>query len=102
MKNVIVDYLGYNGNYIIFKDYLISDYFAVNPGDDKKDIIFLGNVRFDERTIDNVSKQLLDIADKGIIVWIQESSYIKHKNIKMFKPFSLEEITQGKLGEFLS
>jgi len=102
MKSVIVDYLGFTGDYILFKDFLPTKYFAENIAESRSDLIFLGNVRFNERTIDNVTQQLIDIADNGIRVWIQEPCNVKHPNINTFKPFTLQEISSGKLGGFLN
>lgn len=102
MKSVVIDYLKYSGHYVIFKDFLFSTYFGKNKNYVQQDIIFLGNVRFDERTIDDVSQQLVNIADNNINVWVQEPCAIVHENIKTFRPFTLQEITEGKLGLFLN
>ncbi|HHA2011767.1 TPA: hypothetical protein ACOEGO_004199 [Enterobacter mori] len=102
MKVAIIDYLSYSKKYLIMKDFLPSHFFCSDENNLKRDIIFLGNVRFSERTLDNVSSQLLAIADAGINVWVQSPCDLSHENIKTFKPFTLEEISNGDLGRFLA
>ncbi|HCJ7666276.1 TPA: hypothetical protein ACG0A2_001929 [Enterobacter hormaechei subsp. steigerwaltii] len=102
MKRAIIDYLSYKKKYLIMKDFLPSHFFGNDENKSKKDLIFLGNVRFSERTLDNVSSQLLAIADAGINVWVQYPCDLAHVNIKTFKPFSLQAISNGDLGRFMA
>ncbi|HHI5411139.1 TPA: hypothetical protein ACPXMY_002600 [Vibrio metoecus] len=66
-------------------------------------VIFLGNTDFGQRTIDDVSKHILDLAKSGIEVHIQSGgSSISHENIKEFTPFNFQEILEGKLSAFIN
>ncbi|WP_404461714.1 hypothetical protein [Providencia rettgeri] len=67
--------------------------------------IYLGNVNFNERSIDNVSNDLVTLASNGIEVWIQKNKKINlvtHPNIKYFEPFNYDEMLDGTLGHFIS
>ncbi|MUH96727.1 hypothetical protein GNP63_09200 [Aliivibrio fischeri] len=78
---------------------------SVKNNNKEKKIVFLGNTDFSYRTIDDVKSLLLGIANNNIEVWIMESKdslKINHKNIKLFKPFNYDEMTNGKLSEFVS
>jgi len=103
MEEVIVGYLNYNGDYIRMLDFFPASFFYNNA--EKKNfregIVFLGNVNFSERTLDNVAEDIISLADMGVEVWLQEPCDLIHKNIKTFKPFTLKEIADGKLSEFL-
>ncbi|SKA13838.1 Uncharacterised protein [Vibrio cincinnatiensis] len=66
-------------------------------------VIFLGNTDFCQRTLDDVSEHILDLAKSGIEVHIQSGgSLISHENIKEFTPFNFQEILEGKLSAFIN
>ncbi|CAH3813871.1 hypothetical protein AI2799V1_2889 [Enterobacter cloacae] len=64
-------------------------------------IIFLGTLD-GESSINNISSDVLQLANSGVEVYIQNSrdSNIEHPNVKTFEPFSFEEIIEGKLSKF--
>lgn len=66
-----------------------------------KKIIFLGTLN-GESSINNISSDVLQLANSGVEVYIQNSrdSNIAHPNVKTFEPFSFEEIIEGKLSNF--
>ena len=77
-----------------------------NKSSNKK-IIFLGNTNFSERSIDDVSEIIIELASKGINVFVQKSNYTDEKlstidNIFTFPPFSFEEILSGKLLDYIN
>ncbi|EOD8920597.1 hypothetical protein ACJ5W3_004193, partial [Enterobacter hormaechei] len=55
-----------------------------------------------ESSINNISSDVLQLANSGVEVYIQNSrdSNIAHPNVKTFEPFSFEEIIEGKLSNF--
>ncbi|EOX1305315.1 hypothetical protein ACPDKS_002580 [Vibrio cholerae] len=70
-----------------------------------KKIIFLGNVNFTLRNIDDIRQELTQLADLGIEVYIQgadEKDYELHRNIHTFEPFSYEDISKGKLIKYIN
>ncbi|ENI4486273.1 hypothetical protein ABXZ88_002106 [Vibrio fluvialis] len=105
-----------NSNYIDGKKVLINPDFIVHEkinynktnisAHDKK-IIFLGNTDFSSRNIDDIRNIILNIAKKGIKIYIQES----HDAIKMinyshniitYKPFDFENILNGDLIKYIN
>lgn len=84
-------------------DFLSHRYFSNDDNQKivKNSIIFLGNVDFSQRTLDDVSKTIVSIADRGIDVWVQEPCCISHEHVHTFPPFSYEEIALGMLGNFI-
>lgn len=66
-------------------------------------IIFLGTLD-GASSINNISSDVLQLANSGVHVYIQNSlnSNIDHPNVKTFEPFSFEEIIEGKLSNFCS
>lgn len=108
MKRVFRNVLGYNKPIYVQLDYLDNCFFTKktntisNQNKQKHKIIFLGNVDFSNRTLDDVSKQIIDIADQNIDVWVQSPCSIEHPNIKTFEPFTYQEMLDGKLGDFIS
>lgn len=69
---------------------------------EKQKLIFLGNTNFSERTIDDVSSLIQKIADNNIEVYLQGEPANSTKFIKYFKPFTYQEIIEGKLASFMS
>ena len=68
-----------------------------------KNIVFLGNTDFNKRKIDDVSKEILELADYGYIVHIQPGeNTLNHNNIKTFESLNFEELKSKKRFEFLS
>lgn len=105
MKSLFSKNFGYVGDVLVSPDFLHKDFFDMDAclkQPIKKSLIFLGNVNFLERTIDNVSSKINDILNSGIEVWVQAPCDIKHNNLKTFKSFSLDDIATGKLSSFIS
>lgn len=67
-------------------------------------LIFLGNTNFSESDIDDVSSLILELANKGIFVYIQSGggNELKHDYIRYFEPFSFSDILKGKLAKYIS
>lgn len=94
---------------VVSPDYLPSSAYKKNISEakDKKiKAVYLGNVNFNERTIDDISDILLHLANSGIEVWIQKGNNVHLNNIdgqiKYFEPFTYEQMLDGTLGEFVS
>ncbi|PTP73713.1 hypothetical protein [Vibrio splendidus] len=69
----------------------------------KKKLIYLGNTNFSERSIDDTSLLLMELANRGFEIWIQKNDdKVRHRNIHLFEPFTMEGILTGKLGDFVS
>lgn len=93
-----------NAKYDVIPDFLDVDTPVPqeNSSVEKKSMIFLGNTNFSERKIDDVSAEIVNIADSGIKVYIQKGGdSIQHPNIKFFPPFSLDGILNGELLGFI-
>ncbi|MCD9490697.1 hypothetical protein GLP30_07590 [Photobacterium phosphoreum] len=92
---------------IVCPDVLFIEYDKNNKNaikNNTKKLIFLGNTNFSERTIDDISLTIKKLANDGCQIYIQESndtSKIKHRNIKTFKPFTFQQILDGKLKEYI-
>lgn len=103
MKTLLTTHLMFNGATYTSLDFLHSSLFSKQSTSYvPNSLVFLGNVDFNKRTIDDVTDYLLQLADKGISVWVQESSGLKHSNIHEFKPFTYEQICNGALSDFIS
>jgi hypothetical protein len=73
----------------------------------RKKLIFLGNTNFSERSIDDVSKLIKELAFEGVEIYLQKSNdavkYLKKtENVKFFEPFSFEAILRGKLLSYIN
>ncbi|OEE57326.1 hypothetical protein A1OS_21730 [Enterovibrio norvegicus] len=103
MKSLFRDVVKYNGLIYVELDFLEDELFSKNSRLNyrKNSVVFLGNVSFENRSIDDVGSTLLSIANSGVDVWLQEPCAIKHPNIHTFKPFNYSEICDGKLGDFI-
>ncbi|MFA0401690.1 hypothetical protein AB4523_22935, partial [Vibrio splendidus] len=103
MATLLKDKLKVDSNVYVRPDFLSHHYFSNDDNQKivKKSIIFLGNVDFSQRTLDDVSKTIVSIANKGIDVWVQEPCCISHEHVHTFPPFSYEDIAQGMLGNFI-
>lgn len=102
MKNLL-EGLGVSKKIHITPDYLDSSFHGKNQSPKKSNsIVFLGNVNFQRRNIDDVSSIILEIASQGVNVYVQSPCNISHPNIFTFEPFSYDDISKGKLGEFIS
>ncbi|MGE6454276.1 hypothetical protein ACQKC5_18015 [Shewanella baltica] len=85
-------------------DFLHTSFFSRAIGDVKrirKSVVFLGNVDFEKRNLDDVSQIILSIANMGIDVWVQAPCNLEHKHVHTFSPFTYEEIANGELGIFI-
>lgn len=89
----------------IFDDRLSHHYYARKPHlarSNGKRLVFLGNVKYSERTIDDVRSQLLQLMDYGFDVWVQEGGDRFDSRLNEFKPFSYDKMIRGELGQFIS
>lgn len=105
MKSLFEDSFCFRGDILVQPDFLHKDFFDVNyckHKPSKNALVFLGNVNFSERTIDNVSAKIIDIMDSGIELWVQSPCEIQHTNLRTFNSFSLDDIATGKLSSFIS
>lgn len=99
----LIKRIGYGKNILILPDFLDSSFFCQESSKKRPNsIVFLGNVNFSNRRLDDVSSLILSIAEQGVAVFVQEPCNIIHENIKTFKPFSFDEIAEGKLAFFIS
>ncbi|MGF1691961.1 hypothetical protein [Photobacterium kagoshimensis] len=109
-----VNNISQSNNIFVFRDLLPSSYmgdssdFNCNYGFELKNtemckLIFLGNTKFSERTIDDITVLITKLASENIEIWIQETTdpIVNIDNVKTFKPFSYEEISNGKFASFL-
>lgn len=104
--------LGYNGeNGFIHDDRLHPEFFNLENNESEtrgtpsdESIVFLGTTEFNERTLDDVHGQLVELLDTGLEVWIQKpkNRVQLDKRLKLFEPFTFSEMMQGKLAKFVS
>ncbi len=91
---------------LVNPDFIFQPNISIPRNNKNKKMIFLGNTDFAQRKIDDISSLLINIASNGILVFVQESHDTKmlkeHSNIHTFKPFSFDEILDGKLSEYIS
>ncbi|EGR1457292.1 hypothetical protein D8K06_25225, partial [Vibrio parahaemolyticus] len=115
LYNVFYDSGFLNGMSFINPDFILSDHVCkfreekenIENESANKKIIFLGNTNFSERSIDDVSEIIIELASKGVNVFVQKSDYTNEKlsaidNIFTFPPFSFEEILSGKLLDYIN
>ncbi|MEL4429139.1 hypothetical protein [Shewanella mangrovisoli] len=105
MSDLLEYGIGIKSKIFIRPDFLHYSFFssatAANVQKIKRSVVFLGNVDFGKRNLDDVSKTLLSIADMGIDVWVQSPCKLEHKHVKTFAPFTYEQIARGELGDFI-
>lgn len=94
---------------IISPDYLPSSAYKKNKNNKKKEkikAVYLGNVNFNERTIDDITILLTHLSSIGVEVWLQKGTNVSFSKIngqiKYFEPFTYEQMLDGTLGEFVS
>ncbi|MCK5306111.1 MAG: hypothetical protein KAJ66_03175 [Candidatus Omnitrophica bacterium] len=72
--------------------------------DKEPHIVFIGTTGFSERTIDDVSRQIYQIADKGIHVHIgkPDINMKKHPYLHIFPLFNKMDIVNGNFAAFMT
>lgn len=103
MKDLFGNILKIKSKMYVSPDLLDDDFFYKKNicEYNKKSLIFLGNVNFSKRSIDDISYEILKLADEGISIWLQEPCHLEHENIHTFKPFNYKDISDGLLSEFI-
>lgn len=112
MKDYFVenDYIGARSDFLVCPDFIFQEKYSSNVAPsfpipkERKNLIFLGNTQFSERSIDDISSLLSLLSKRGIGVYIQKSNNNTSTNpmINYFEPFSFDDILAGKLRCFIN
>ncbi|HDY7922013.1 TPA: hypothetical protein RQK49_001940 [Vibrio vulnificus] len=99
-------YIHTNHDVIVNPDFIFQPNICLPINNKNKKLIFLGNTDFSQRKIDDISSLIINLANHGIKVYMQDSSDTQNlsntQNIHTFKPFTFDEILEGKLTEYIS